>query len=310
MKIIGNITLFCFSTVFLYLILIFSLSNINYKGRPLIYITNNYYVVKGGDTYFKFAEFDSQAEYDYIFLGTSRAYRGYDPRIFANHGYNTFNLGTGGQSIDNTYLIIKNLINGNNTECLIIDLYPNAFYARPAESSLDLIANVSSHELAMDILLNEKDPRHVNAFFSRLSILDQAPFYNDSDYVEKGFCTSNETLRPYWLEKLNSGELEDDTSTLSLEKLEILHEIIEYCDEQSIRLLFTIAPTSDFYPDKQHAYFLQQLKLIENRNTPLLDYSKKLKLSTHKMFYDGSHMNYSGVKLFNEKLIEDLKSGI
>ena len=71
---------------------------------PMIFRTSQGNIFRGGYTYITFRQFDRNAKYDIILLGSSHAYRGYDPAIFREHGYNMFNLGTNSQT--NLYLIL------------------------------------------------------------------------------------------------------------------------------------------------------------------------------------------------------------
>ena len=46
---------------------------------------------------------------------------------------------------------------------------------------------------------------------------------------------------------------------------------------------------------------------VEKDSVTLLDYSRSLKLDSKNNFFDHSHLNQSGVEIFNKKLLNDLK---
>ena len=52
---------------------------------PVIFRTTQGNTYRGGHTYVAFRQFDPKEKYDVIVLGSSHAYRGYDPEIFRQH---------------------------------------------------------------------------------------------------------------------------------------------------------------------------------------------------------------------------------
>ena len=68
--------------------------NVNYKkGAP-------------GYLYSRIKEIRTAKNTDLLFLGSSKAYRGFDPRIFEAAGYRSFNLGSSNQTPIQTYLLV------------------------------------------------------------------------------------------------------------------------------------------------------------------------------------------------------------
>ena len=60
---------------------------------------------------------------DILFLGSSRSYRHYDPRIFKKHGFSSFNLGTSSQ----TFLQME----------ILVDRYLDSLNPRYVKATLD-----------------------------------------------------------------------------------------------------------------------------------------------------------------------------
>lgn len=126
----------------------------------------------------------------------------------------------------------------------------------------------------------------------------------DGLYRYKGF----KSYKRAWtvdLDKLQAKNAEFDTVAYTQ-----LDELIKRCEKKGIRLVFTMAPE----------YIVGQEKML-NRQTIVDSYKKKLagKKQTFidystdslsyqkKWFYNSTHMNADGAKVFSEKLAKDLK---
>ena len=118
-----RILLFFTLAVVIYALAIFFMSHVKFQGSPLIIRTGNYYTLPGGYSWQRFHEFDPAAHWDAIILGSSHAYRGYDPAVFAEKGYRVFNLGSSGQTPLNSYFLIKHYLDSMNCPLLIFDMY-------------------------------------------------------------------------------------------------------------------------------------------------------------------------------------------
>src|SRR5438477_3987320 len=92
-----------------YLVVVFCLS-IFYVGRsPLLQLVIGNDSAAGGigHTLQRLREVESVGSVDILFIGSSHAYRGFDPRLFAETGLTSFNLGSKAQSPLNSYFLLK-----------------------------------------------------------------------------------------------------------------------------------------------------------------------------------------------------------
>src|SRR5207302_4229078 len=96
------------------------------------------------------------------------AYQGYDPRIFQEFAFKTYNLGTSDQKLMCSYFLIKNYINHNNCKLVMFDLYDRVFSQSNIESHSDMIQNIPSDKAALEIAYASKDLRAINMFTLRL----------------------------------------------------------------------------------------------------------------------------------------------
>ncbi|WP_317898627.1 hypothetical protein [Aurantibacillus circumpalustris] len=297
-------------TIFgLYVIGMVTLKNIKYKGKPIIYITNEYYTWKGGDTYNKYQEFKNGIKnYDIVFVGSSRAYRGYSPFIFESAGYKAFNLGTSAQSIKNTYFVIKHYINSTNCKLLLIDVFAGSFAKSDLESTSDLIENIESKNAACDIALNNSDVRTMNMASLRLLTESDNSYYQNADYTGKGYSMNPDSMSLQKQEQYFAKiKLHDEKIEIDEEQMEYFKNIVDLCRMKNIKVVLVYSPVSYFDNYKIHKPFINLLKQnIRKSNIIFYDYGKCDSINTAYHFYDNSHLNQAGVEIFNKQLINKL----
>ena len=83
----------------------------------------------------------SYGNVDVVFVGSSLAYRGFDPRIFKTHGLASFNLGSSGQTFIQTEVLTNRYLGLLNPKLVVCETYPQNFSHDGVEPALDLIAN-------------------------------------------------------------------------------------------------------------------------------------------------------------------------
>lgn len=258
--------------------------------------------MKGGHTYQAFQEFDVNKKNDIIILGSSHAYRGYDPRIFRNAGYDTYNLGTSAQVMSNSYVIAENYINKQNCGLVILDVFEGPFMSDGLESSADLIQNISSHKAATQIGFTLADIRAINMLTLRWLNKDKSPFYVDSSYVGMGFSVRTDSI---------TTDIDYRTAPFEAnnKQVDYLEKILGYFAEQGIATVVVSHPLAHEYKRDNHERFRKLVvPIIERSGAIYLDYTFNHNLNSKDHYYDHNHLNQAGVGIFNSRLIQDLKS--
>lgn len=294
--------------IVLYFSIICLLKKIPYKGKPAIFVTNNYYNWKGGDTYEKFKEFNKNQSHDILFIGSSRAYRGYSPFLFNSAGFQSFNLGTSAQSIKNTYFIIKHYLNSSNCKVLVVDVFAGAFTKNQLESSSDLIENIESTSAAYDIAIHNDDIRTLNIASFRYLTEDDKPYFKKTDYIGKGYSVNRDSMsKQKQIIFFENKPISHKNIEIDEEQLEYFNRILELCKERDIQLVVVYSPVSYFYNYSIHQKFVNKLNAsIEKSKTHFYDFSKCDSINTAFHFYDDSHLNQAGVEIFNRQLLNQL----
>ena len=98
----------------------------------------------------------NHSDVDVLFLGSSHAYRGFDPRIFKKHGITSFNLGSSSQTPIQTEILLNRYLNSLNPKLVVYEVYPGFLRNDGVESALDLIANDKIDFLTIKMSLNLK----------------------------------------------------------------------------------------------------------------------------------------------------------
>ena len=286
---------------FLVFVLLFSLQ---LGETPLVYRTSDAYHWFGGDTYQRFNEFEKNKKFEVIILGSSHAYHGYDSRIFKASALNAFNLGTSGQSIFNTELIAKNLLNHSNCKLVVLDIYPGTFQTDGFESTSDLIANISSHSAAIEIAKGQKDIRVINMLALRfLSHKFSNPIYQDENYVNGGYVIRRDSVKKDFDFESYLSEYE-----LTSKNLNALKNLLLYFNEQNIKCIVVNHPMPlKISPEKFELFDREIQAVVKLTGHEFKNFASGHDLDTKNHFYDHHHLNHAGVSIYNEQLIAYLK---
>jgi hypothetical protein len=294
-------TAFLLSFVIIYGTLFILLTNVKLGGSSLIYHTSNYLSWKGGGTYKKFSEFNVNTKYDVIVVGSSHAYRGYDPRIFAKQNIKMYNLGTSGQAMINTKHIVQDYITAANCKLLIVDIYEGVFSGDGLESASDMSQNISQDYTAAKISFALKDPRGLNMFALRLAQKKSKSIYSDSAYAVNGYSSIADSAS-----SLIKYKGKEDSFTGNKSNFDALINIIDFTKEHGIEMLLVQHPMPKEHNPNAHNHFVKELEKTIG-NTVYLDYSYTHSLHHQNHFADHNHLNQAGVEVFNVELLKRIK---
>lgn len=130
---------------------------------PARFTPNLRYVAGGyGHMHTRLQEVKTLDSIDILFLGSSHAYRGFDPRIFGDAGYTVFNLGSSAQTPEQTLVLLRKYLPQLHPNMVIFEVYPATFANSGVESSLDLISNSRPDFLTLQMAFSINDIRTYN----------------------------------------------------------------------------------------------------------------------------------------------------
>ena len=241
----------------------------------------------------------NQTKYDAIVLGSSHAYRGYDPRIFEQSGISLFNAGTSAQNAKGS-LVLYNEYLRNRSDVFILDIYDPVFELEGTESNMRLIQNVPTNEAAFALVQQEWKMYTLNALAVRIASIkpmDEAP---NNDYIKNGFCEKKGIL--YAVEPLSDSVFDaNEEMFVAFEKMVKQMQ----ADGKRIVLCSHPLPSSPGLHNYHDKFLLRFTPLIERLGVPYVDFTYYTEGFGINEFADISHMNQLGVELYNRLLLQN-----
>jgi len=266
----------------------------------------NYRIGSYGHMFSRLKELKTIDEVDLLFLGSSHAYRGFDPRVFKKElskDIEVFNLGSSAQTPIETELLLSRYLDKLNPKTVIYEVYPGTFSSDGVESSLDVISNdindLSSVRMAMNI-------NHIKTwntlifgsfwdFFGLNSVFIEPKQKGNDKYVPGGYVEKKLTHYKYM--KYSKKQWEFKKS-----QFDGFERCLSVIQNKNIRLIFVYAPiTSALYRSYvNNDIFDTKMQMYGE----YYNFNEIIELDDSFHFYDSHHLNQRGVNIFNKKLID------
>lgn len=268
----------------------------------------NYRIGSYGHMNSRVKDLKSYGNVDILFLGSSHAYRGFDPRIFQASGINAFNLGSSSQTPIQTELLLDRYLDLMAPKLVIYEVYPGIFSSDGVESAMDIIANdkidIDAVKMALELNHIKVYNTLIYALFRQFSSLDNS-FEEDikkgaDTYVAGGFVEKD---LAFYVESSNRPSRTWDLSQTQLNSFE---SMLNNLRENEIPVILVQAPVTDGHYD---AY--SNNSEVDNYFSLFGDYynfNELIRLSDNQHFYDAHHLNQIGVEIFNRELLRLLKN--
>ena len=254
---------------------------------------------------------------DILIVGSSHAYRGFDPRIFAKHGFKTFNLGSSSQTPIQTKLLLNRYLGQLNPKIVLYEVFPNAFSVDGVESALDIIANDENDIYSLKMALDVNNIIVINSLIYtvlRESILDILKI--QSSYIEPRVIGPDTYIPGGYVEKdsllyievpmLQGGNKWD----LKKKHLKNFKKSLMMLKERNIKMFFIYAPISSaLYNSYCNNSTFDCIMSEYDEYGEYFNFNEFMNLNDTLHFTDSDHLNPKGVKVFNEKLLDTLNLG-
>lgn len=301
---INTILKFTGALVIVYLVLIILWGSF----APMRFKKNLNYNLGGyGHMHTRFNEIKKAQNVDILLLGSSHAYRGFDPRIFKELNLTLFNAGSSSQSPIHSELLLKRYLIGLNPKLIIVEVYPGTFCSDGVEASIDFISNEKNDLLSLKLILSQNHLKLYNTFvyavFRDLTGLNkdfEEPMRKNKDtYIKGGYVMKNVEHYEHRQHEARSWEFRND-------QFKAFERIIKLAEEQQVELVFVQAPiTKSLYAAyTNNPAFDEKMK---NYGT-YYNFNNLMHLDDSLHFYDAHHLNQNGVEIFNSKVLEVLKN--
>lgn len=258
---------------------------------------------RNGFSYTRYREAESTTQKDVLFLGSSHAYRGYDPRIFEKAGFSSFNLGSSSQTPVQTLFLLRKYIDRFQPKLVVLDIYPVLLNSDGVESTLDLMTNAPIDFSWMRLALTVNDIRVYNTFvfslFKKLlseEIQEQSRYDGVDTYVEGGYVETFKVITlPYNSLKANKYQLNEN-------QYEALLGIKRELTVRSIPFRIFQAPVlPGRYAKATNVEHIDSL--MAGLDTNYINFNKHV-LWSDSLFADDSHLNQYGVDVYNKQILQ------
>jgi|694.fasta_scaffold46459_4 hypothetical protein len=298
-----NFTLYVIIQISIIILLLVTLSSVKINSFRIWTYLNPNVISEGGQAKLMFTDLNNFTPNDssIFVIGSSHAYRGYDPRIFDKFGLKLFNMGTSGQNMKDSYALLK--ANKEKIKRLILDIYPGVLQDITEESTLILIQNSNSNQTAFRVLKNNITINSINNISARLFDVNPRSFpYNEkyiyNGYVQKDHDFISDTNLVY--ESFNPGS-----------NFLYLDSILNYAVQNKINTSIASHPLkwNSNYLKFYTTSYLPQVNRVLTKYPQIQFYDYTVDHPNNdSLFSDGNHLNQKGVNWYNNQLLNKLNS--
>ena len=301
-KIIKDIVGFFILFVSLYYAFYFISFRIYVNEEPLIRKLQDELMMSNGVMGRAMDGFDANKKYDVLFIGSSHCYRCFNPKVFDEHGIVSYNFGSSSQTPLNSYCLLKKYI--SNTKKIILEVYPVCVNELGKEAFFTFVNSTDDYSLLVDMACKVNDLRCYNLLsiqpFIRNYLRTQP---SDKMNMDRGYVQTNDSVR---------SEISYEKYTMNKEiyeqQLKYIRKIIQLCDEYKKPFSMVYAPVpKELMMEKENEIIAELEKISDEKNVPFYDYGRNHNLNSKNHFFDDDHLNDAGVRLFNERLINEME---
>lgn len=294
---------FCILSFMLYLPVLYLCASI----LPRKMQKNMIYTRAGkGHLYTRLQEADTVKNVDILVIGSSHAYRGFDPRLFKEKGINIFVLGSTAQSPLQTEYLVNKYIDKIKPKMVMYEVYYATFGLDGTEGALDLFSNMDpiDYPLAnMALTLNNIKAyntlsySYINNLMGTSKKKEKVVNGND-EYIPGGFVERKTSSKPYVAEVFKPEAID-----VNPHQLKSFLNICKTLEDRKIKTVLIQAPiTPTKYRSITNKSSLDSL-YASVKSAQYYDFNNE-QLFGQQYFFDSHHLNQDGVVLFDSLMIQ------
>ncbi|HXK61179.1 MAG TPA: hypothetical protein PLP42_14930 [Acidobacteriota bacterium] len=268
----------------------------------------NFALGSPGHLHTRLREVKSYGAVDVLFIGSSHAYRGFDPRIFSQIGLKSFVLGSSAQTPIQTEILVDRYLDSLKPKTVVFEVHPGILQADGVESGLDLIAN---DEIDIRTIKMALQLKNIRIFNTLLYGLFRNALSLDDDFREKERRGTDQYIPGGFVERVASDYRDPELPKQREWKpvsyqIEAFERVLRRLTDRQIAVILVWAPVSAPYyhsysnNEVMDAYF--QSLYARSLCDAYYNFNQLLALQDRMHFYDGHHLNQAGVEVFNRHL--------
>ena len=252
------------------------------------------------NTYSRLKEVKNIKNVDIVVLGSSHAYRSYDPRIFLSKKITVFNLGTSSQTPIQTEFLASKYLEQLNPKMVIVDVYPKLFGSDGAECMIDLLQNTPIDKGLAGLTLKINN---IKGYNSLIYCSYRQLFGLNKNLQERKVVDSEYTISGGYVETYKNYQptIKYEENYIILEKqMEAFNRMMARLKEKGIKVILVQSPmTTQGYRLQRNSEVMDS---IFSQKGTYYNFNKILQLPD-SLFYNDDHLNQNGVEVFNRKLL-------
>ena len=194
--------------------------------------------------------YKSNDTYDVVFMGSSHMNGGMDPNVlWKQYGITSFNYATGGQPLEVTYYLLKEVLKKHKNPVVVLDVYYAGMTTKYGSTGFisNAVDNMRFSKNKLDAILNCTPPEEwINYFFPvlkyhfRWQTLEKKDFSFDTSsvYYAKGFSAGT---NKYGKNDMTL-DYTDKRTDIPEESLEYLNKFVELSKKEGFKLILVNMP--------------------------------------------------------------------
>jgi hypothetical protein len=251
---------------------------------------------------------------DILFVGSSHSYRGFDPRIFNQHGISCFNLGSSAQAPITTEFLLNKYLDTLKPKIIVFEIYFLVFERDAIESSIDIISNSEIDAENLKISLSKPS---LNTYNSIASVFVNR-FIQPLEKIKEHQLPTEKYIRGGYVQKILKDSINKrmprkftpELITPKTDQVNALKRIIKLTKEKGIPIILVSAPITKEYLSSLQNYqdWHQTIHQLSNENkVTFIDYNHidSIAFDTKIDFFDSNHLNQHGVEKFNKHFLDN-----
>jgi Protein of unknown function (DUF1574) len=270
--------------------------------RNLIYTLGG-----NGFTYTRLKEAKDLRHVDVLFLGSSRAYRSFDTRIFDAAGLTSFNLGTSNQTPVQSLYLLEKYLDQLKPATIVFEVNPDIFSNNGVESAIDIISN---EKMDVSLLKMAIDIHHIKVWNTLIYSTFRKSTGLENSFIEGNQKTDQKYIKGGYVLSLTENFDQDAGNSyvcqLNRKQLDAFEKIISLVKSANIKILLVQSPV---VPTLYNACSENKnFDRLMNQSSAYINFNKTLNLTDTLHFTDGQHLNQNGVDIFCNEILKLLKS--
>ena len=264
-------------------------------------LRNVSYLLQIGDgLYTKVRETDTVRDVDVLFLGSSHAYRTFDPRIFDSCGLHIVNLGSSNQTPLQSEVLLRTLLQRVNPRLVVMEVHPDIMVLDGVESAIYMVSNMPPSWPMVRMALRTRNWRVLMTALYAMPHNGLSPSFrhfveNEEGYVQGGFVE-------HPMECYSPQPIESKAIVSVSQQEEALARCVAYLKGQGVPYLLLEVPDTKVLTDSYTnlSDFQDAMRQYGNYHY----YPVPLDDSLH--FYNANHLNQRGVEIYDAFIIDTL----